>query len=155
MNSDQPTNNLTDNDYLQLDKQICFPLYSASNAVIRAYRPYLDALDLTYLQYMVLMVLWQEKQLNVKALGEKLYLDSGTLTPLLKRLEAKGFVSRKRSELDERARVISLTSEGERLKSQAKDIPMAVAAQSGLTENEHQTLKKLCLKILATERAFD
>ncbi len=86
---------------LLLENQICFPLYSAANAMIRAYRPLLDALDLTYSQYLVLLVLWQQNGINVKDLGAKLHLDSGTLTPLLKRLEAKGIVERRRGQTDE------------------------------------------------------
>ncbi|HAT8497947.1 TPA: MarR family transcriptional regulator, partial [Vibrio vulnificus] len=89
---------------LLLENQICFPLYSAANAVIRAYRPLLEALDLTYSQYLVLLVLWQQNGINVKDLGAKLHLDSGTLTPLLKRLEAKGIVERRRGQTDERVR---------------------------------------------------
>jgi DNA-binding MarR family transcriptional regulator len=94
---------------LLLENQICFPLYSAANALVRAYRPLLEDLDLTYLQYVVLMVLWEDSSLNVKELGERLGLDSGTLTPLLKRLEGKGLVDRRRSETDERARIITVT----------------------------------------------
>ena len=101
----------TNNSQLLFDKQICFPLYSAANAMVRAYRPLLAELDITYLQYMVLMVLWQESSLNVRELGQRLTLDSGTLTPLLKRLDSKGLVERKRSIEDERVRVISITKQ--------------------------------------------
>jgi len=94
----------TDN-VLCLENQVCFSLYSAANAMVRAYRPMLDKLDLTYPQYLVMLVLWQEQGISVKTLGDKLFLDSGTLTPLLKRLESKGLVSRGRSEQDERVRV--------------------------------------------------
>ncbi len=87
-----------------LENQVCFPLYSASNAVIRAYRPMLEQLDITYSQYLVLLVLWLQNGINVKDLGIKLHKDSGTLTPLLKRLEAKGIVERRRSSSDERVR---------------------------------------------------
>jgi DNA-binding MarR family transcriptional regulator len=108
---------------LLFDNQICFPLYSAANAVVRAYRPLLKKLDITYLQYMVLMLLWEESKLNVKELGQRLRLDSGTLTPLLKRLEHKGLVTRSRSEVDERVRIISITKRGLALKAKARDIP--------------------------------
>ena len=97
---------------LLFENQICFPLYSAANAVVRAYRPLLESLDLTYLQYMVMLVLWQERELSVGDLGQRLRLDSGTLTPLLKRLEGKGYVTRSRSEKDERVRVIAITRQG-------------------------------------------
>ncbi len=135
---------------LQFKQQICFPLYSASNAVVRAYRPYLDELDITYLQYMVLMVLWEEQSTNVKNLGKRLNLDSGTLTPLLKRLEAKELVVRTRSKDDERNRIISITKSGNALQEKAKNIPKSVAKKTGLTLTEHQQLKALCLKIVAS-----
>ena len=105
-----------DNPALTLENQVCFPLYSAANALVRAYRPFLEPLDLTYLQYMVLMVLWQDSPVTVKELGHQLRLDSGTLTPLLKRLEGKGLVQRRRSSEDERARLISLTEAGTALR---------------------------------------
>lgn len=133
---------------LQLENQLCFPLYSASNAVIRAYRPFLKALDITYLQYIVLMVLWEEESLNVKELGQRLHLDSGTLTPLLKRLESKGFVSRKRSELDERARIIAITKEGKSIQKQAETIPKELVCKVGLSQEQQQQMKALCLQVL-------
>ncbi|MEH6570921.1 MAG: MarR family transcriptional regulator [Halioglobus sp.] len=133
---------------LLFDNQICFPLYSAANAIVRAYRPLLDQLDLTYLQYMVLMVLWQESCLNVKELGQRLRLDSGTLTPLLKRLEAKGFVERTRSEVDERMRMISITKAGRALQSKARDIPHQLACTIGLSAARGEQLKKLCEQLL-------
>ena len=133
---------------LLIENQVCFPLYSAANAVVRAYRPMLDNLGITYLQYMVLMVLWQRKSLNVKELGQCLYLDSGTLTPLLKRLESKGLVQRKRSMEDERVRLISITPQGMSLKQKAGEIPFKLAAASGLTEVQGLELKKLCGHLL-------
>ena len=93
-------------DLLRLDNQLCFALYSASNAIVRAYRPLLDKLDITYPQYLVLLVLWQQDEISLKQLGEQLFLDSGTLTPLLKRLESKGLIRRERNERDERLRVL-------------------------------------------------
>ncbi|MFB1035768.1 MAG: MarR family transcriptional regulator, partial [Sinobacterium sp.] len=105
---------------LLFDNQICFPLYSAANAMVRVYRPLLKELNVTYLQYMVLMLLWEQKTLNVKQLSQQLRLDSGTLTPLLKRLELKGLVTRSRSEVDERVRVITITNQGLTLKVKAK-----------------------------------
>ena len=133
---------------LLIENQVCFPLYSAANAVVRAYRPMLDELGITYLQYMVLMVLWQRKSLNVKELGQCMYLDSGTLTPLLKRLESKGLVERKRSMDDERVRLISITPRGMGLKQKAGEIPFKLAAATGLTEIQGLELKKLCGQLL-------
>jgi MarR family transcriptional regulator, organic hydroperoxide resistance regulator len=133
---------------LLFENQICFPLYSAANAVVRAYRPLLDELDLTYLQYIVLMVLWQETSLNVKELGERLALDSGTLTPLLKRLEGKGLVERRRSEKDERVRIITISREGMALQERAREIPQKLACTIGLPIEQGRELKQLCQLLL-------
>ena len=135
-------------EYLQLDNQVCFALYSASNAMSRAYQPLLKALDLTYLQYIVMMVLWEHKEINVKALGEKTHLDSGTLTPLLKRLEAKGYVRRTRSIEDERVRVITLTSAGVKLKDMAKSVPVDIFCLSKMKEEDLRLLKAQCEQLL-------
>lgn len=89
-------------DLLKLENQLCFPLYACSKEIVRRYKVYLDKLDLTYTQYIVMMVMWEDKELNVKELGDKLFLDSGTLTPVLKKLESKGYVTRERSKIDER-----------------------------------------------------
>ena len=134
---------------LLFENQLCFPLYSAANAVVRAYRPLLEELDITYLQYMVLMLLWEERELNVKSLGQRLNLDSGTLTPLLKRLEAKGLVTRRRSAQDERVRVIAITPEGLALRDKARDIPEQLACSIGLPREKGRQLKALCLELLA------
>ena len=133
---------------LKFENQVCFPLYSAANAVVRAYRPYLEPLGLTYLQYMALLVLWQSSPLTVKELGQRLHLDSGTLTPLLKRLEGKGLVQRKRSSEDERARLISVTDEGLALRQQAEDIPRQLACSIGLSQAKGRELKRLCEQLL-------
>lgn len=140
-------------DLLLLDRQLCFPLYSAANATVRAYRPFLNELDITYLQYIVLMVLWEERQVNVKTLGERLHLDSGTLTPLLKRLAAKGLVKRTRSEEDERVRLITLTDEGMQLKQQAAHIPHCMKDTINLTIDEMIQLKALCEKAMQPKHA--
>ena len=103
-------------DALKLENQLCFPLYAAAREVVKRYRPYLDELDLTYTQYITMMVMWEQKEITVKALGEKLFLDSGTMTPVLKSLEAKGYVVRKRSTADERSVSVFLTDIGETLK---------------------------------------
>ncbi len=135
-------------DYLKLDNQVCFALYSASNAMSRAYQPLLKELDLTYLQYIVMMVLWEEKEINVKALGAKTHLDSGTLTPLLKRLEVKGYVLRTRSIEDERVRVITLTLAGVELKEQAQTVPVEMLCLSKMNEDELKSLKAQCEQLL-------
>ncbi|MEH6559120.1 MAG: MarR family transcriptional regulator [Oceanicoccus sp.] len=134
---------------LLFDNQICFPLYSAANAMVRVYRPLLKELDVTYLQYMVLMLLWEKSALNVKELGQQMRLDSGTLTPLLKRLEQKGLVTRSRSKTDERVRVIAITKEGMALKKKAKDIPEKLACKVGLSKPRVKEFNSMCLELLA------
>lgn len=111
----------------QLDEQLSFPLYACSREVVKAYRPYLDKLGLTYTQYISMMVLWKEEQVSVKTLGQRLHLDSGTLTPLLKKLESKGYLLRKRSQDDERVVVAYLTEEGKSLQKAAMALPQEVA----------------------------
>ena len=135
-------------DCLKLENQLCFPLYVCSKEVIKKYKPYLDEFDLTYTQYIALMVLWEEHEINVKSLGQKLFLDSGTLTPLLKKLETKGYVVRKRSDSDERNLIISITKKGENLKNKLKDIPSKVGSCINLDEREALELYKLLYKIL-------
>jgi DNA-binding MarR family transcriptional regulator len=110
-------------EQLKLENQLCFPLYAAAKEVVRKYKPYLDKLDLTYTQYIAMMVLWENESMNVKELGSKLYLDSGTLTPLLKKLETKGYISRCRCKEDERNLIIRITEAGEALKEKAASIP--------------------------------
>jgi DNA-binding MarR family transcriptional regulator len=134
---------------LTLDKQICFSLYRASNAMSRAYRPLLKALDLTYLQYIVMMVLWEHSTMNVKTLGNKINLDSGTLTPLLKRLEAKGLINRARSKKDERVMIISLSNEGRDLHQQAEQVPNTMICKSKMSIDELVELKKACDLLLS------
>lgn len=133
---------------LHLDNQVCFALYSAANAMVRAYRPMLKALDLTYPQYLAMLVFWQQDQISVKVLGEQLHLDSGTLTPLLKRLEIKGLIRRERSKEDERARVLCLTAAGIELKQQAKAVPVNMFCQAGLPKEELLMLKASCEALL-------
>lgn len=115
-------------DPLKLENQICFPLYACSKEVVKAYKPYLDALDLTYTQYIAMMVLWEHKKLRVKEVGSYLYLDSATLTPVLKKLEQKGYVARRRSTKDERDLIVSITKSGEALKEKAAAVPAQLAA---------------------------
>lgn len=138
-------------DALKLENQLCFPLYAAAREVVKRYRPYLDELDITYTQYITMMVVWEQREITVKALGEKLFLDSGTMTPVLKSLEAKGFVTRKRSEKDERSVSVFLTPSGEALREKAVDIPMKVAGCTGLNREEAEALYKTLYKILRGE----
>lgn len=140
----------SDFDVLKLENQLCFPLYAASREVVKRYRPYLDELDLTYTQYITMMVMWEQKEISVKDLGEKLFLDSGTMTPVLKSLEAKGYVSRKRSTADERSVCVFLTEVGEGLKQRAVEIPAKVAGCVGLEATEAIKLYELLYKILKT-----
>ncbi|PYE19114.1 DNA-binding MarR family transcriptional regulator [Williamsia limnetica] len=126
---------------LHLDRQLCFALYSASRATTAAYRPLLDQLGLTYPQYLVLLVLWEDERVTVRRLGERLHLDSGTLSPLLKRLEAIGFVQRQRSVADERSVEVTLTESGRELESQALCIPENLFGASGLTVDEIENLR--------------
>lgn len=134
---------------LSIDKQVCFSLYSASNAVIRAYQPMLKTLGITYLQYIVMMVLWEDSTMNVKALGTKVHLDSGTLTPLLKRLELKGFLTRTRCKDDERVRIISITEEGVKLREQVQEIPNAIFCKTKMNADALIQLKQSCDLLLS------
>lgn len=134
---------------LKLENQLCFPLYACSKEIVRLYKPYLDELDLTYTQYITMMVLWEKESLGVKELGEALYLDSGTLTPLLKKLEAKGLVKRQRCEEDERCLLVSLTEKGKGLKDKALPIPEAISSYVHISEEEKSQLYDLLYKILA------
>lgn len=115
-------------DVLKLENQLCFPLYVCAKEVVRAYKPYLDELDITYTQYITMMVMWEYKELRVKEIGEHLYLDSGTLTSVLKKLEEKGFVTRKRSAKDERDLIVTITDKGEALKEKAVHVPEKLGA---------------------------
>ena len=136
-------------DALKIENQLCFPLYACSREVIKQYKPYLDKMDLTYTQYLVMMALWEEKEMTVKALGDRLYLDSGTLTPLLKKLESKGYITRTRSRKDERNLLVAVTESGAALREQAMAMPRAIKAHTELTREEAETLYKLLYKILA------
>jgi len=126
---------------LSLDHHLCFALYSASRAMTAAYRPMLAKLNLTYPQYLALLVLWEEGRVTVGRLGERLQLDSGTLSPLLKRLEANGFVRRERSQTDERLVEVTLTPAGRRLERKAQCIPEQLFSSTGMTEKEAADLR--------------
>jgi len=137
------------NDCLKLENQLCFPLYVASKEVIKKYRPFLDTIDLTYTQYITMMVMWEVKSINVKDLGKKLFLDSGTLTPVLKSLEAKGFVHRMRSKKDERMLLVEITDLGQKLKEKAAEIPEKMTNCVNLSQDEAKQLYTLLKKILS------
>ncbi len=139
-------------EQLLLKNQLCFPMYACSRKIVGSYTPYLKPLGLTYTQYVVLMVLWEQESVNVGQLGEILRLDAGTLTPLLKRLEKAGYVTRKRSKDDERITIISITKEGEALKEKCKDIPIKMASDSSsLSEKDAKELYRLLYLFLDGE----
>ena len=138
----------SEHEGLKLENQLCFPLYAASKEVVKRYYPFLSEIGLTYTQYIAMMVIWSEKKTSVKALGEKLYLDSGTLTPVLKSLESKGFIKRSRLKEDERVLVAEITSAGEALKERAKEIPQKIAGCVRLDEEEAKELYRLLYKTL-------
>ncbi len=135
-------------EMLKLNNQLCFPLYACSREVIKKYKPFLDAIGLTYTQYIAMMVLWETKSINVKSLGEQLYLDSGTLTPLLKKMEIQGLVKRERDVKDERNLIVTITEQGENLKAQASDIPLQMRECLLLSADEAKMLYQLLYKLL-------
>ena len=137
-------------DALKLENQLCFPLYACSKEIVKAYRPYLDELDLTYTQYITMMVMWEHKELRVKEVGERLFLDSSTLTPLLKRLEEKGYVTRRRSAEDERDLIVTITPAGEALREKAVKVPQRLGACVALDPQKAQTLYALLYEVLDT-----
>ena len=133
---------------LRLKSQVCFPLYACSKELVRRYKPFLDPLGLTYTQYITMMVLWEHGQIQAGRLGELLYLDSGTLTPLLKKLEQKGYVTRRRDTHDERVLTGSVTPEGMRLQEAASTVPQCMAGCLGLSAGEGAQLYALLYKAL-------
>ena len=136
-------------EQLKLKNQLCFPLYACSRKIVNAYTPYLKPLGLTYTQYLVFMVLWEKKVVSVGELGSTLYLDAGTLSPLLKKLEIEGLIARTHPEIDERVTNVKLTDRGEELKEKCKDIPFKVASVVGsLNQKEIEQLYVLLYKIL-------
>ena len=135
-------------DGLKLQNQLCFPLYAASRETIKLYKPYLDKVGLTYTQYIAMMVLWEKKCVTVKEMGELLYLDSGTLTPLLKKMEQKGLLTRTRSTTDERSLNIQITEKGEALKDDALHIPAEMAKCVDLETEEVIALYSILYKLL-------
>ena len=135
-------------DCLKLENQLCFPLYVVSKEIIRKYKPFLDELDLTYTQYIAMLVLWDQDKVNVKTLGEKLYLDSGTLTPLLKKLEQKGYIKKNKNNKDERNQVIEITKKGKALKQDAMKVPVEMGKCLSLQEEDAKSLYQILHKIL-------
>ena len=136
------------NEILKLSNQICFPLYASGKEITRRYKPYLDEIDITYTQYIVLMVLWENDHVSVKEIGERLYLDSGTLTPLLNKLTDKGLIKKEKKPKDERELIVSLTKKGIDLKQRAKLIPPQIAGKVQLSKKEAKTLYTLLYKLL-------
>lgn len=137
-------------EVLKLENQICFPLYACSKEIVRRYKPFLDEIDLTYTQYITMMVLWEHKEMSVKDLGACLYLDSGTLTPVLKKLEQKGYVTRARDVQDERVLQVTITEAGEKLKEQAVEIPAKLGSCICLEPEDAVKLYEILQKILKT-----
>ena len=135
-------------DSLKLENQICGPLYACSKEIVKAYKPYLDELDLTYTQYITMMVMWEHRELRVKEIGKCLFLDSSTLTPLLKRLEEKGYVTRQRSAQDERDLIVTLTDSGEALKEKAVTVPELLSACVALDPQKARELYALLYEVL-------
>lgn len=135
-------------DMLKLERQLCFPLYAAARETIKQYTPYLGEIGLTYTQYIVMLVMWEHKSIGAKQLGELLFLDSGTITPVLKKLERTGLIARNRGTEDERTLNIELTKKGEELKEKASSIPLRVAKCLNLTEEDAFTLYGLLYKML-------
>ena len=142
--------NLDKDEYacLKLENQMCFPLYAASREILRKYTPFLKEIDLTYTQYIVMMVLWEHKKLTIGELGKKLYLDTGTLSPLLKSMAAKELLTRTRQKDDERIVNIQITQKGEELKEKALEIPEKICGCFKLPKEDAKTLSRILNTIL-------
>lgn len=137
------------NENLKLENQLCFPIYALSRQITALYRPHLDKMEITYPQYLVLLVLWEHKIITVKELGKRLWLDSGTLTPLLKRMESSGLVIRERSNEDERVVNILITDKGKRLESRAKKIPPIIKEDLKMNDSQLSELRSELNRILS------
>ncbi len=135
-------------DCLRLENQLCFPLYACSKEIVRRYRPFLDALDLTYTQYITMMAMWEYGSMSVKKLGSMLYLDSGTLTPLLKKLEDKDYITRRRDPEDDRVVIVSVTEEGLALRDRALSVPESMASCIRLPAEDAVELQKALAKLM-------
>lgn len=138
----------SDYDALKLENQLCFPLYACSRSIVNLYTPFLKPLGLTYTQYIVFLVLWEQDGITVGELGAKLHLDNGTITPLLKKMQDKGYVTRERSKSDERVVIVSLTDEGRALREEAVKIPVSIGQCVPLEPDEAATLYELLYKVL-------
>ena len=138
------------NEMLKLENQLCFPLYACAKEVVRRYMPLLEPLGLTYTQYLAMMVMWEHKSISVKDMGRLLYLDSGTLTPMLKKMEKAGLISRRRSEKDERMVIVSITERGEALQEKVAEIPSKIAECVTLDNDEAMQLYTLLHKLMKT-----
>ena len=134
---------------IRLCNQMCFPLYACSKEIVRRYKPFLDELELTYTQYIAMMVLWERREVTVKELGKELLLDSGTLTPLIKKLESKGYVTRERMESDERNLKVTITQKGDALKDEAVKVPQKMRGCIALSQEEAEQLCKILHKLIA------
>ncbi len=139
-------------DALKLDNQLCFPLYACAKEIVKRYKPFLDEIDLTYTQYITMMVLWEHKEMNVKELGKYLFLDSGTLTPVLKKLEQKGYITRKRKLEDERVLHVAITEKGEELKDKALEIPQKMSCCLCIEQEDAIQLYQILTKAMASFR---
>ena len=140
----------TEFDALRLENQLCFPLYACAREVVKRYKPFLDEIDLTYTQYITMMVLWEKREVTSKEIGERLHLDSGTLTPVLKKLAEKGLVTRNRSPVDERNLTVALTEAGARLRQRAENIPAKMGECIVMDPQEAATLYGLLYKLLGS-----
>ena len=138
------------NEMLKLENQLCFPLYACAKEIVRRYTPLLEPLSLTYTQYIAMMVMWEHKSVTVKDMGKLLYLDSGTLTPMLKKMEKAGWITRRRSEEDERMVIVSITECGEQLHEQAAEVPSKMAGCVTLDSDEAMQLYSLLHKLMKT-----
>ncbi len=145
---------MSNKDTFKLENQLCFPLYAASKEVIRRYNPLLKKLDLTYTQYLVMMVLWEEGTIGAKELGDKLFLDSGTLTPLIKKMKAKGYLEKTQSEDDLRRITLTITEKGRRLQDKAAGVPPTVADCVGLEEKDAVDLYRILYGILHSFKQY-
>lgn len=136
-------------DTLKLENQICFPLYALSREIIKLYKPYLDKFNLTYTQYIAMLVMWEEEKIIFKDLGKKLHLDSGTLTPVLKKLDSIGLIRKYRTKEDDRIVIVELTEKGRELKEEVIDIPKKMFCDSGMTNEEAIQFKYYLDKMLS------
>ena len=137
-------------DVLKLENQLCFPLYACAKEVVKRYKPFLDEIDLTYTQYITMMVLWEHKEMSVKEMGSYLLLDSGTLTPVLKKLEQKAYITRARDKKDERVLNVAITAKGEELKEKAVEIPAKIGSCVCLEQEEAMSLFRILHKMMGT-----